>query len=325
MGRVWLGQHHRPGRLRPGQVWPWLIGAWLLLLATGCDKRPAAGPAVAPVAASEYLPGRYLTWERYESLSEKFNEAWVNAREPDVRLAELLTAMEPEAIHALDRLLTDPKTTTMYATFTREPFLPLNAETFNFSFDGLLGFRVLRQLEVPMPDGSQRLISALSTYRYDRQHRKFLHRIGPDSIRLRVEIAPWHRSDVHGAVGIVGFSWATYAAANELEVGQVKAIPYVNADSSFRYKDVTACGFADHCNLCHHDERRNVFDKMLAENRSAEKMPGYRSFLSYLEGDVGVAGGELELIKSLLGKPRETFAAPDLQSAVKARLSSLEH
>jgi hypothetical protein len=295
----------------------------VIFLLAGCERRVAhiatsdALDERTTASFSDYIPGKILSWSKFNELGDIFGTAWMDADHSDIALQNLIDAIEPEATLALLRILTDSKTKIFYGSFTKEPRIPFRDDDFSFSLshDGLIGFRVIRQLEVQTQDGP-RLLSSIMTYRY--ANHQFVLRSGADVIRIRIELEPFRP----GGIGIAGFSWFV-EVGNTNHVVSVKGVPYLNASNKFKYDNVTPCGFPDHCNLCHHYDVRNNFSPAYI-NQPYERMKGFRDLLQDLRENGSASATDLAELEHQLNNPWDTFREPDLIDALLRRWSEIQ-
>lgn len=198
--------------------------------------------------------------------------------------------------------------------------------------DGLLGLRVIRQTEL-IVGGKKRLISAIFPYEFDTAGRAFRSRNGGDSLRVRVEVEPYQpRSEQSSTRGMMGFSWTTETDKD----GRLKAIhntPLVSdallrasnqsrPHGAMRFAGVTPCGFANHCNTCHHATKRNFISETVRQQPLSE-FEGPRHLFRYLK-DAKVPESAIRDVEIALQKPNATFPVAPFISALEERWGKID-
>jgi hypothetical protein len=306
------------------------VVAAIFLSAVGC-ARARTEPGLR-AETETYRPGSRVSLDRYLELGERFHDAWVERRpDAEARLDDLLAYTEPEALAAMLALLEAEDTRTLYGSFSNEP--GTDDEEIH-SFDGLAGFRVVWQREwVDEKTGEPRLVSAIGSYRFDRETFRFVPRLAADTFRIRVEAERFRPAgETGGPRGFVGFSWMTekhpspdLSARGAFTVKAARYYSHRRAVTDtdrphpgMAFPGITPCGFAHHCAACHHATRRNFFSSAAASRRP-ETFTGARELLAHARDELRLTGDELRRLRAMLATPEKTFPRQPVLDAFAAR------
>lgn len=240
--------------------------------------------------------------------------------EPKTPSNDSIRYIEPAAILAFLQLLRSDDATLFAGSFNPHPKPRPNDDDYHpNSFDGLAGLRIARQ-------SIQGLLKS-SLQIYDLFKGRIVPHLGHDSLRLRMQIGEFDQKRSN----VVGFSWSTRRNKNgEIEI---YSDPYVTSDPKkathqathalMKFADVTPCGFAEHCNNCHHRDRLNLFSDE-ERNTPPIQSEAFADFLEEAKNQGQVSEKQVDELLNSRQAPTEMFSNTALEKALIARWYQLQ-